>query len=126
MKNTDERDNHAEALSRRHKGIGRKAREATATAERTDGLGDPLIADALYYLQDSRVFVGNCGSWWAPNGAGYCCSIDEAGKYTGKEAAALRGTDVPWPVEYVLQHIVRHVRVDGKAFSRENYKPGSR
>lgn len=123
---TDERNNHAEALARRHKGIGRKAREETATVERTDGLGNPLIDDALYYLQDSRVYVGNCGSWWAPNGAGYCCNIDEAGQYTGKDARALRGTDVPWPVEYVLQHTVRHVRVDTQAFSRKNYKPGSR
>jgi hypothetical protein len=117
----DERFNHAEKLTRRK---GRKYPKPTD--ERTDGLGNALVADALYYVQDSRVFVGNCGSWWAPDCAGYCCSIDEAGTYSGKDVATMRGTDVPWPVGYVLQHIVRHVRVDGGAFSRKNYKPGSR
>lgn len=121
---TDERENHAEALARRHKGIGSKPRQEHGTDERTDGLGNALVPDALYYVQDSRVFVGNCGSWWAPNGAGYCCSIDEAGQYTGREVAVMRGTDIPWPVEHVLKHIVRHVRVDTQAFSRHNYKPG--
>lgn len=85
-----------------------------------DGLGNALIDDALYYLQDARTYVGNCGSWWAPNGAGYVCSIDEAGKYTGKYARCLRETDVPWPVEYVEQHVVRHVRVDSQAFRRKD------
>lgn len=126
MKETNERHDHAEALSRRHKGIGRKLREVTATEDRTDGLGIPLVPDALYFVQDARVFVGNCGSWWAPNGAGYCCTIDDAGKYTGAEVRKMRGTDVPWPVDYVLQHVVRHVRVDTQAFDRSNYKPGPR
>lgn len=126
MSETDERHDHAEALSRRHKGIGRKARESAATDERTDGLGNSIVADALYFVQDSRVFVGNCGSWWAPNGAGYVCSIDDAGQYTGERVATMRGTDVPWPVEYVLRHTVRHVRVDTQAFDRSNYKPGRR
>jgi hypothetical protein len=71
---TDERFNHAEKLTRRK---GRKYPKPTD--ERTDGLGNALVADALYYVQDSRVYVGNCGSWWAPDCAGYCCSIDEAG-----------------------------------------------
>lgn len=115
-----ERCDSAEVRNRR----GRKS--AKETPERTDGLGNPLIDDALYYVQDARSFVGNCGSWWRPDGAGYCCSIDEAGTYTGADVAVMRGTDVPWPVEYVLQHTVRHVRVDLKAFDRSNYKPGER
>lgn len=118
---TDERYNHAEARTR-----AKGPKYPKPTSERTDGLGNPLIADAMYFVQDSRVYVGNCGSWWAPNGQGYCCSIDEAGKYTGADCAVMRGTDVPWPVDYVLQHVVRHVRVDGGAFSRKNYKPGGR
>lgn len=97
------------------------------TAEpKTDGLGNALVPDALYFVQDARVSCGNCGFWWAPNGAGYLCSIDEAGKYTGKDCLTMRGTDVPWPVEYVLERVVRHVRVDGKDFSRELYKAGPR
>jgi hypothetical protein len=93
---------------------------------KTDGLGNALVADAMYFVQDSRTFVGNCGSWWAPNGAGYVCCIDDAGQYTGTRVAGMRDTDVPWPVEYVLANTVRHVRVDTRAFDRRNYKPGPR
>lgn len=107
--------------------------ERAADAERqaqmppkTDGLGNALIADALYYVQDLRTFVGNCGSWWAPNGAGYVCCIDDAGQYRGDQVKGMRGTDIPWPVEYVLAHVVRHVRTDVPAFNRSNYKPGPR
>ncbi len=91
---------------------------------RSDGLGNPLVPDAMYFIQDSRSAVGNCGSWWAPNGQGYSCDIDQAGQYTGEDAASMRATDVPWPVDYVLKHAVRHVRVDTQAFDRRNYKPG--
>lgn len=93
---------------------------------KTDGLGNALIDDAMYYVLDSRTYVGNCGSWWAPNGAGYVCCIDDAGLYTGKECKAMRGSDVPWPRDYVLANVVRHVRVDTQAFDRSNYKPGPR
>ncbi len=88
----------------------------------TDGTGTPLDRGALYYVQDTRSIVGNCGSWWAPNGAGYVCSIDEAGKYTGAYVAdhMSRETDVAWPVEYVEQRTVRHCRVDNQAFERRD------
>jgi len=56
----------------------------------------------MYFIQDARSSVGNCGSWWAPKGAGYVCSIDDAGQYTGEYCCSgLRATDVPWPVDYV-------------------------
>jgi hypothetical protein len=86
----------------------------------TDGTGSPLVDDAEYFVQDARGCVGNCGSWWAPKGAGYVCSIDEAGRYLGSEVRTLRETDVPWPVGYVLDRIVRHVRVDNQAFARRD------
>jgi hypothetical protein len=85
-----------------------------------DGTGAPLVDDALYYIQDARSVVGNCGSWWAPNGAGYVCCIDDAGQYTGDYVKSLRDTDVPWPVDYVLTRVVRHVRVDNQAFRRKD------
>lgn len=85
-----------------------------------DGTGAQLVDDAMYYVQDARGCVGNCGSWWAPKGAGYVCSIDEAGKYLGKDVRNMRDTDVPWPVAYVLERAVRHVRVDGQAFWRHD------
>lgn len=88
--------------------------------KQTDGLGNPIVDDALYYVQDARSVVGNCGSWWAPNGAGYVCCIDDAGKYTGERVRSMRDTDVPWPIEHVLAHVVRHVRVDNQAFNRND------
>ena len=81
-----------------------------------DGTGEPLVDDALYFVQDARGCVGNCGSWWAPKGAGYVCDIDKAGQYTGAEVRTMRDTDVPWPVAYVIERTVRHVRVDNQAF----------
>lgn len=98
----------------------------TPTEAKSDGLGNPLVPDALYFVQDVRQVVGNCGSWWAPNGAGYVCSIDEAGQYTGEHVAGMRGTDIPWPIEYVLARAVRHVRVDVQAFDTCDYKAGPR
>jgi hypothetical protein len=86
----------------------------------TDGTGATIDDAALYYVQDCRQVVGNCGSWWCPKGAGYCCNIDEAGQFTGKDARTMRDTDVPWPVEYVLTRTVRHVRVDNQAFERRD------
>lgn len=86
----------------------------------TDGLGNEIVDDALYFVQDTRSVVGNCGSWWAHNRAGYVCCIDEAGHYSGKDVRTMRDTDVPWPVEHVLKHVVRHVRVDTQAFTRND------
>jgi hypothetical protein len=92
---------------------------------KTDGLGQPLEPATLYFIQDARSCVGNCGSWWAPKGAGYVCAIDDAGQYTGEYCVSgLRTTDVPWPVNYVFERTVRHVRVDNQAFSRHRYKAG--
>lgn len=86
----------------------------------TDGTGAPLADDALYFVQDRRSVVGNCGQWWAPKGAGYVCCIDDAGQYTGADVRGMRDTDVPWPVAYVLDRTVRHVRVDNQAFHRHD------
>jgi len=105
--------------------VGRVTR-SEAVGDKTDGTGAALVADALYYVQDARSVVGNCGSWWRPNGDGYCCDINDAGQYTGERVAGMRATDVPWPVEYVLARTVTHVRVDTQAFDRRNYKPGPR
>ena len=108
-------------------GVGHKPRKIpTSNEPKTDGLGNTLVPDAMYFVQDARVSCGNCGFWWAVDRKGYVCSIDEAGQYTGEDAAGMRATDVPWPVAYVLERVVRHVRVDGQAFARPNYKPGPR
>lgn len=58
----------------------------------------------LYYLQDSRSFVGNCVMWWAKGGNGYTSDLSRAETYT-LEAAMVqhrcRPSDVPWPKDYV-------------------------
>nr|WP_313269016.1 hypothetical protein [Stenotrophomonas geniculata] len=54
----------------------------------------------LFYIQDTRQFVGNCPMWWGPNGSGYVTRLDEAGRYTEQEAIRqnrTRETDIPWP-----------------------------
>jgi len=86
----------------------------------TDGTGAPIVDDAFYFVLDDRSRVGNCGSWWAIDRAGYVCSIDEAGQYTGKQVRSMRDTDVPWPVDYVLARTVTHVRVDNQDFRRRD------
>ena len=53
----------------------------------------------MFYIQDTRQFVGNCPMWWGPNGSGYVTRLDEAGRYTEQEAVKqnrTRNTDVPW------------------------------
>ncbi|MDN7913728.1 hypothetical protein [Burkholderia cepacia] len=74
---------------------------------------------ALFYLQDSRSFVGNDVMWWAQNGNGYTTDLRKAHVYTQEEAQArhnARETDIPWPKEYIdarwrpavdVQHIKR-------------------
>lgn len=55
--------------------------------------------DDLYYLQDSRSYVGNCPSWWAKDRAGYTTKLDEAHRFTFDEAMRQhreRSTDIPW------------------------------
>jgi hypothetical protein len=95
-------------------------------ASKTDGLGNDLIDAAEYYVQDARQLVGNCISWWAPKSDGYVCNLEIAGVYRGSHARLMRGTDVPWPVAYVRQNAVTHVRGDTHAFDRRSYKPGPR
>jgi hypothetical protein len=79
-----------------------------------DGLGNPLLDSALYFIQDARrgSVVGNCASWWRENGHGYTCDLNDAGTFTGSHARGLRYSDVAWPVEHVRAHAVTHVRVD--------------
>lgn len=59
-----------------------------------------LDPEPMFYIQDTRQFVGNCPVWWGPNGRGYVTRLDEAGRYTEQEAIKqnrTRDTDIPWP-----------------------------
>ena len=59
--------------------------------------------DELYYLQDSRGYVGNCMSFWAAAG-GYTTDVSKAEVMTKEEAVRhheSRESDIPWPKEYI-------------------------
>lgn len=59
---------------------------------------------ALFYLQDSRSYVGNDMLFWAIDGNGYTTDMRKAQVYTQAEAIAqhqARITDIPWPKEYI-------------------------
>lgn len=60
--------------------------------------------DELFYLQDSRSYVGNDVLWWAKDGNGYTTDLRKAQVYTKAEAVAKhesRETDIPWPKAYI-------------------------
>lgn len=71
------------------------------------------INDApTFYILDTRTSVGNCASWWAPNGQGYVCDLRQAGIYTEADKAGKRDTDVFVPHDVAWRNAVTHVRVD--------------
>ena len=58
----------------------------------------------LYYLQDSRTYVGNDVLWWAKDGKGYTTDLSKAHVYTKEDAVShhnSRETDIPWPKDYI-------------------------
>lgn len=58
----------------------------------------------LFYLQDSRSYVGNDVLWWAVDGKGYTTDLRKAHVYTKDEAIKRhesRHSDIPWPKEYI-------------------------
>ena len=62
-----------------------------------------MTAD-LFYLQDSRTYVGNDVLWWARDGKGYTTDLSRANIYSRDDAVArhnVRDTDIPWPKEYI-------------------------
>lgn len=71
----------------------------------------------MYYMQDSRMFLGNTVVWWAESG--YTANVQQAKLFTKEEADkqhTTRETDIPWPKAYIdaktcptvdMQHIER-------------------
>jgi hypothetical protein len=76
-------------------------------------LGQPQAHEVnLYYLQDSRQYVGNSILWWREGGAGYTTNLEEAGTFTAEKAFRQhrdRSSDRPWLKTYIDQHANRHV-----------------
>jgi hypothetical protein len=79
----------------------------------------------VFYLQDSRSYIGNNMLFWAVDGAGYTTDMRKAHVFTKAEAVAqhqVRETDIPWPKEYIdartrpavdMQHVQRAVALAG-------------
>lgn len=66
----------------------------------------------MFYLQDSRSYVGNSPLWWAKGSGGYTCDLDKAELFTEEEAMKLfedRSTDIPWKKEDVENAVKRLV-----------------
>jgi hypothetical protein len=61
-------------------------------------------SEDLWYLQDTRSYVGNDVLWWAKDGNGYTTDVSKAHAYTREKAfrlAAARGCDRAWPKAYI-------------------------
>lgn len=65
--------------------------------------------EQLYYVQDTRQYVGNCVLWWGKDRAGYTCHLSRAGLYTAEECVGMRETDRAWPRELVERAASRMV-----------------
>lgn len=60
----------------------------------------------LFYLQDSRSYVGNDLLFWAIGG-GYTTDVSKADVFGQEDAQKQhdqRKTDIPWPKEYIDAH----------------------
>lgn len=62
------------------------------------------MTEDLFYLQDSRSYVGNDVMFWALDGKGYTTDLRRAQTYTREEAQRMhnsRPTDIPWAKSYI-------------------------
>jgi hypothetical protein len=63
------------------------------------------VVSDLFYLQDSRTYVGNDVMWWArPGEGGYTTDLSKARLFTKEDAIYqhhTRETDIPWPKDYI-------------------------
>lgn len=62
------------------------------------------MTDDLFYLQDSRSYVGNDVMFWAIGGKGYTTDLRKAQTYTREEAQRMhksRPSDIPWAKSYI-------------------------
>lgn len=67
-------------------------------------MSEVIPVPELFYLQDSRSYVGNDMVWWTKGGGGYSTDLRKAEVYTKEKAIEMhkdRPTDIPWPVSYI-------------------------
>lgn len=65
----------------------------------------------LYYIQDTRTYVGNSMSWWRKEGHGYTCDIREAELFTLARAEEICRTShfKMWPRTYIDSRVSHHI-----------------
>lgn len=51
-----------------------------------DGSEAKLAKPKMFFLQNTRNYVGNSVLWWCPGGAGYTPELDEAGEFSEEDA----------------------------------------
>jgi rubrerythrin len=90
----------------------------------------------MFYLQDSRSYVGNDVIWWGKDGKGYTTDLSRARIFTKDEAQRMhldRTSDIPWPKDYIdgktrpavdMQYIKRSEALEGTGIEiRKDSKP---
>jgi hypothetical protein len=89
----------------------------------------------LFYLQDSRTYVGNDMMFWAKDGKGYTTDMRLAEVYTKDEAQRRhnhRASDIPWPKDYIdartrpavdMQHVNRAAALAGTGIELAKPRP---
>ncbi len=70
----------------------------------------------LYYLQDTRSYVGNSMVWWKHDNCGYVCDIREAKVFTEAEIQVRRlsvsakdDNKRAWQKDYIDKRISHHI-----------------
>ena len=71
----------------------------------------------MYYVQDSRSYVGNAVLWWGLGGSGYVTDLKRAQKYTKAEIISKfgdgRDTDIIWSANHVEGAVREYVDAQG-------------
>lgn len=68
----------------------------------------------LYYLQDSRSYVGDYMLFWRKGNSGYTTDPAQAQTYTAEEMRKkrLRDTDIPWRKAYIDARVSQAVNIE--------------
>ncbi len=84
------------------------------------------MSAGMFYLQDSRSYVGNDILFWAEGGRGYTTDLSKAALYSREDAQRMhesRPSDIPWPKDYIDQRV--RPAVDMQCVKRDEALAGS-
>ena len=81
--------------------------------------------EKLYYLQDTRGYVGNSMLWWKQDNCGYVCDIREAKVFTKAQLKTRRlsisakdDNKRAWPKDYIDKRISYHIDIQACNFAQ--------